>query len=132
MKQGKITKAYDRIIELYRTKGLPYDISWSLFEVKTALQPYVDHQGEQEMRMAEENSDGMNPDGSFIMNDQQQAAFFRHLNEIRNTDVHFDMKPAKIVLTDDQVIMLGITGEVIDILYGIVSFEVKREDGDPQ
>ena len=132
MKQGKITAAYNTIVEMYRTKGLPYSLSWSLFEVKTSLQPYVDHQGEQELNMAEEFSSGMNPDGTYIMDEKQQAAFMNQMNEIQKVDVHFDMEPVKIRLTNDQVLLLGITGEMIDILHGIVSFEVIQEGGGPQ
>ena len=41
MKQGKITMAYNTIMDLYRIKGLPYDMYLDLLGKKRELQIYV-------------------------------------------------------------------------------------------
>jgi len=132
MKQGKITAAYNMIKELYRIKGAPFEIYVTLFQLKRDLQMYIECQGEQEEQIAIEISGGMIADGTYPMDQAQQAEFMRKLQEIQKTEVKFDMKPVKIELTPDLAKLLGITGEVMDILYGFVDFVMKQEGGDPE
>ena len=132
MKQGKITTAYNTIMELYRIKGLPYDMYLDLLEKKRDLQIYVDCQAEQEERIAVEISGGMADDGTFPMDDRQQGEFFRRLAQIRDTEVKYEAEPIEIRGTEAFLVgTLGVTGETMDILDGFIRFvRVKEEGGD--
>ena len=132
MKQGKIMAAYDMLKKKYRIEGVPFGVSDILFRTKKKLEPYIEHESEQEMMLVERLSSGMNPDGSYQMTEEQKTEFMQELNRIQNTDVDFDLQPATIQLTDDLVIILGFCGEVMDVLDGIIHFEMKPEGGDPQ
>ena len=41
MRQGKINVAFRVLCDLYRVKGLPFDLSSMLFNQKRNLQPFV-------------------------------------------------------------------------------------------
>ena len=130
MKQGKITTAYNTIMDMYRIKGLPYDTYLDLLAKKRELQIYVDCQAEQEERIAVEISGGMAADGTFPMNKAQQGEFFRQLADIRDTEVKYDAKPIEICGTETFLVdTLGVTGEVMDILDGIITFVRIKEEG---
>ena len=124
MKQGKIVNAFKLLTKLYRIEGVPFGVSSILYNTKNRLQPYVDHQAEQEERMAEEISDGMNPDGSYKMDETQQKLFLKKLDDIQKTEVEFDHKPVRLQLTEEQAMLLGINGEKIDTLAGVMIIEV--------
>ena len=124
MKQGKIVNAFKLLTKLYKIEGVPFGVSSILYNTKNRLQPYVDHQAEQEERMAEEISDGLNPDGSYKMNEEQKERFFKELDEIQKTEVAFDLKPVRLQLTNEQVMLLGITGEKLEALDGFMIIEV--------
>ena len=132
MRQGTITAAYNKIRELYRIKGVPFQISVELLRIKRELQLFVDCQGEQEEQIAVEISGGMIADGTYPMDQAQQAEFMRRLAEIQKTEVAYDLPPAKIKVTRKLVDLLGITGEVMDVLDGFVVFELEEEGGDPE
>ena len=51
-------------------------------------------------------------------------AINKQLNEMRNTDVKYG-EPMKIMLTDALVEKLGITGELIEQMDGIICFETE-------
>lgn len=130
MKQGKITMAYNTIMDLYRIKGLPYDMYLDLLGKKRELQIYVDCQAEQEERIAVEISGGMAADGTFPMDKDQQGEFFRKLADIRDTDVKYEAEPLEIRGTEAFLVnTLGVTGEVMDILDGIITFVRIKEEG---
>ena len=124
MKQGRIVSAYKTLTALYKVKGIPFGISCVLYNVKQRLEPYVECQDEQEIAMAEEISDGMNPDGTYKMDSVQRQEFFRRLDEIMNTEVEYDHKPVRIQLNEELVQILGITGEIVEVLDGFVIIEV--------
>ena len=130
MKQGKITTAYNTIMDMYRIKGLPYDTYLDLLAKKRELQIYVDCQAEQEERIAVEISGGMAADGTFPMDKAQQGEFFRKLADIRDTDVKYEAEPLEIRGTEAFLVnTLGVTGEVMDILDGIITFVRIKEEG---
>jgi len=79
-----------------------------------------------------EISGGMIADGTYPMDQAQQAEFMRRLAEIQKTEVAYDLPPAKIKVTRKLVDLLGITGEVMDVLDGFVVFELEEEGGDPE
>ena len=130
MKQGRITAAQAAIMQLYRFKGIPFQISVDLLKMKRDLQVYVDCQAEQEEQMALEISGGMNEDGSYPMDQAQQAKFRKELAKIQEEEVNYDLEPITIRLTPDLVERMGISGEVMDILDGFVIFEMNEEDGE--
>ena len=129
MKQGRITAAYSMIMQLYRVKGVPFQISVDLLRKKRELQVFVDCQAEQEEKMAEEIAGGVNEDGSYPMDQAKQAIFRRELAKIQEEDVNYDLEPITIKLTPELVERMGICGEVMDVLDGFVIFEMK-EDGE--
>lgn len=129
MKQGRITAAFKTIMMLYRCKGIPFQISVDLLKRKRELQVYVDCQTEQEERVAAEIAGGINEDGSYPMDEEKQARFRRELAKIQEVDVNYDLEPITIKLTPKLVEVMGISGEIMDVLDGFISFEME-EDGE--
>ena len=124
MKQGKIVIAYNLLVKLYKIEGASFGVSSVLFNVKRRLEPYVEHQAEQETRLAEKYNDGANPDGSLKMEPEKQAKFFADLKKIQETEVDFDYKPAHLILDDKEFKLLGLNGEKLEILDGFMDIEV--------
>ena len=52
MKQGKIVIAFNLLMKLYRIEGVSFGTSSVLFNTKRRLQPFVEHQAEQESMLA--------------------------------------------------------------------------------
>lgn len=129
MKQGRITAAYSMIMQLYRVRGIPFQISVDLLRKKRELQVFVDCQAEQEEKMAEEIAGGINEDGSYPMDQAKQAIFRRELAKIQEVDVNYDLEPITIKLTPKLVEVMGISGEIMDVMDGFISFEME-EDGE--
>lgn len=129
MRQGSITAAYKTIMNLYRFKGIPFQISVDLLKRKRELQVYVDCQTEQEERVAAEIAGGINEDGSYPMDEEKQARFRRELAKIQEVDVNYDLPTITIKLTPKLVEVMGISGEIMDVLDGFISFEME-EDGE--
>ena len=129
MRQGSITAAYKTIMNLYRFKGIPFQISVDLLKRKRELQVYVDCQTEQEERVAAEIAGCINEDGSYPMDEEKQARFRRELAKIQEVDVNYDLEPITIKLTPKLVEVMGISGEIMDVLDGFISFEME-EDGE--
>ena len=123
MKQGHINIAHGTLSRLYRIEGLPFGLSSCLFNAKRRLDPYIEHQQEQEIAALEANGE-MNPDGSYTLTDEQKKAFNDLLLEIREADVEYDYKPVKISITAELCEKMGITGETNEALDGIVIIEV--------
>ena len=129
MRQGSITAAYKTIMNLYRFKGIPFQISVDLLKRKRELQVYVDCQTEQEERTAAEIAGGINEAGSYPMDEEKQARFRRELAKIQEVEVNYDLPPITIKLTPKLVEVMGISGEIMDVLDGFISFEME-EDGE--
>ena len=125
MKQGRINVAFGKVCELYRVKGLPFSLSANLFTLKKRLEPYVEHYSEQEYNLLTERN-ALNPDGTTRtdMPPEEVVAINKQLNEMRNTDVKYG-EPMKIMLTDALVEKLGITGELIEQMDGVICFETE-------
>ena len=121
MKQGKITQAYKTVFDLYRVKGLPFSISSRLFTLKRKLQPFVEHQQEQEYALLEEWN-AINPDDTLNVTTENVNQVNAGMKDIRDADVEWDEPPVKILLTDELTENMGITGEVIDHVDGFIEF----------
>lgn len=129
MKQGKITSAFNTLTKMYRTKGLPFGISSILFNMKRQLEPYRDHQAEQEELLAEKYSGGeMDENGGYKMDGVARTLFAKDLIAMQNTEVECDVKPVTIDLNDELCEKMGITGETIDMLEGFIEFKM-GDDG---
>lgn len=126
MKQGKITQAYKTVFDLYRVKGLPFSLSSRLFTLKRKLQPYVEHQQEQEMELLE-SWKALNPDGTLNVTSENVNQVNAGLQEIQTAEVEWNEQPVTILLTDELTEKLGITGEIIENVDGFIVF---KEEGD--
>lgn len=129
MKQGHINVAHGTLSRLYRIAGLPFGLSSCLFNLKRRLDPYIEHQQEQEIAALESNG-VMNPDGSYTLTDEQKKAFNDRIVEIRESEVEYDYKPVKISLTKELCEKMEITGETNEALDGIVVIEVDGKTAD--
>lgn len=128
MRQGKINVAFRVLCDLYRVKGLPFSLSSMLFNQKRNLQPFVEHYNEAEAEVLEK-WDAITPAGT-VRTDMpmaEVAKINKELDEIRATDVEYDVTPITIVLNDELTEKLGVTGEIIEQLDGFVNF-VEMED----
>lgn len=126
MKQGKITQAYKTVFDLYRVKGLPFGLSSRLFTLKRKLQPFVEHQQEQEMELLE-SWKALNPDGTINVTSENVNQVNAGLQEIQTAEVEWNEQPITITLNDDLTEKLGITGETIEQVEGFIEF---KEEGD--
>lgn len=124
MKQGRIVIAFNLLMKLYKIEGASFGTSSVLFNTKRRLQPYVEHQAEQESLLAEKYSDGQNADGTLKMEQDQQAQFFADLKKIQETEVDFEYKPVRLVLDDHEFKLLGLNGEKMEALEGFMDIEV--------
>lgn len=124
MKQGRIVIAFNLLMKMYKIEGASFGTSSVLFNTKRRLQPYVEHQAEQESLLAEKYSDGQNADGTLKMEQDQQAQFFADLKKIQETEVNFEYKPARLVLDDHEFKLLGLNGEKMEVLEGFMDIEV--------
>lgn len=126
MKQGKINVAFSKVCEMYRIKGLPFTLSRDLFVLKGKLQPYVEHYSEQEYNLLSDRN-ALNPDGS-TRNDMPQnevIAINKELNDMRQSEVEWKNKPLTIRLNAELTDKLGVTGELMEQLDGIILFEME-------
>ena len=126
MKQGKITQAYKTVFDLYRVKGLPFSLSSRLFTLKRKLQPFVEHQQEQEMELLE-SWKALNPDGTMNITTENVNQVNDGLKSIQDAEVEWNEQPITIALNDDLTEKLGITGEIIEQVDGFIVF---KEEGD--
>lgn len=126
MMQGKITQAYKTVCNLYKAKGLPFSLSSRLFQLKRRLQPYVEHQKEQEIALLE-SWDAINPDGTLRITTENVNQVNAGMNEIASAEVEWNEQPVVICLTDELTEKLGITGEIIEDMEGFIVF---KEEGD--
>ena len=112
MKQARITIAYNTLIQLYRTSGIPFPVSCQLFMKKKELQPFYDLQAEKQNAILEAHGD----------TGEMTPGIRKEFAEIIAADVDYDGKPIDICVNDDLAAKLGITGEIIDKLDGFVNF----------
>ena len=126
MKQGRIVVAWTEIGILYKTKGVPFGISSQLFTLKRKLQPFVEHQQEQEIAALEEIG-AVNTDMTVNVTDENCKQINDIMREIRETEVEYNEEPTTIKLTDAICEKLGVSGETIDKLDGFVVFEMEGE-----
>lgn len=123
MKQGKINVAFRVLCDLYRIKGLPFGLSSMLFNMKRRLQPFVEHYNDAEAEVLEKWN-AMTPAGT-VRTDMpmaEVAQINKELDDIRTTNVEYDVNPITVVLNADLTEKLGITGEIIEQLDGFVNF----------
>ena len=128
MTQGKINVAFSIVCNLYRIKGLQYTLSRDLFLLKKKLEPFVEHYTEQEHNLLVDR-DALNPDGT-IRQDMPQDDVIdinMELFDMRATRVEWEEEPLKIRLTDELADKLGVTGELMEQLDGIITFEGGEE-----
>ena len=128
MTQGKINVAFSKICELYRIKGLPFSLSSRLFNMKKRLEPFVEHYTEQEHNLLADRN-ALNPDGTIRQDVPQDEviAINMELFNMRATEVEWKGEPLTIQLTDELADKLGVTGELMEQLDGIVTFEGVEE-----
>lgn len=124
MKQGRIVIAFNLLMKLYRIEGASFGTSSVLFNTKRRLQPFVEHQAEQESLLAEKYGDGQNDDGSLKMTQENQALFFADLKKIQETEVDYDYNPVRLILDDHEFKLLGLNGEKMEALEGFMDIEV--------
>lgn len=127
MKQGKITLAYKTVFDLYRVKGLPFGLSSRLFTLKRKLQPYVEHQQEQEMELLE-SWKALNPDGTMNITTENVNQVNAGMSEIQTAEVEWNEPPVKITLNADLTEKLDITGEIIEQVEGFIEFMEEGEE----
>ena len=128
MTQGKINVAFSKLCELYRIKGLPFSLSSRLFNMKKRLEPFVEHYTEQEHNLLADRN-ALNADGT-IRQDMPQdevIAINMELFDMRATEVEWNGEPLTIQLTDELADKLGVTGELMEQLDGIVTVEGVEE-----
>ena len=128
MTQGKINVAFNIVCNLYRIKGLQYTLSRDLFMLKKRLEPFVEHYTEQEHNLLADRN-ALNPDGT-IRQDMPQdevIAINMKLFDMRATEVEWKEEPLMIRLTNELADKLGVTGELMEQLDGIVTFEGVEE-----
>lgn len=124
MKQGRITIAFKAVCDLYVVKGLPFWLSSNLFTMKRRLQPYVEHQQEQEHEILEA-CDGLNQmTGEPVVTRENETFIASKFRDIRETEVEYDHPVMEIKLTDELVEKMGICGQTIDELDGFILFKV--------
>lgn len=117
MRQGKLTAAYKTLMGLYRTPGLPFRISQALYLAKHKLQPYYEAQAEKQRVILE--ASGQTPEGGqYKMTPDIRKAYA----EILDTEIEWTDAPVEIRITDDDAKAMGITGEILDILDGLIIF----------
>lgn len=128
MTQGKINVAFSKICELYRIKGLPFSLSSRLFNMKKRLEPFVEHYTEQEHNLLADRN-ALNADGTIRQDVPQDEviAINMELFDMRATEVEWKGEPLTIQLTDELADKLGVTGELMEQLDGIVTFEGVEE-----
>ena len=119
MTQLKVLNAYHLILQMYRTKGLPFAVCKALFTAKNMLQPHVDCQIEQENIIVEELGGSINNDGVINVPDDKKAELVKRMKDIRTTEVEIKT-PIKLNLNEEQINKLDITGETLEILDGII------------
>lgn len=122
MKQAKIAIAHATIEQMYKTKGIPFNVCQKLFRIKKKLEPFVECQNEKELAVIEENSNGVDDKGNFIMTNEQKLTVLKLFKAIRETDVEYEEKPEIIDITDELAEKLGITGETLNNLDGFIDF----------
>lgn len=128
MTQGKINVAFNIVCNLYRIKGLQYTLSRDLFMLKKRLEPFVEHYTEQEHNLLADRN-ALNADGT-IRQDMPQdevIAINMELFDMRATEVEWKEEPLMIRLTNELADKLGVTGELMEQLDGIVTFEGVEE-----
>lgn len=125
--QRQLTIAYKALVNLYGKTGIPVRISRELFLLKRDLEPHVLWQQEQERKAQQENSDGLDELGNFIMNREQAERTRERFMEIQKTEVKWRRPPVVFPISDQQAAELGITGRVMDDLYGFVNFTEVEE-----
>lgn len=126
MKQGKITQAYKTVFDLYRVKGLPFSLSSRLFTLKRKLQPFVEHQQEQEYALLEEWN-AINPDDTLCITTENVNQVNAGMKKISESEVEWNEPPITITLDADLTEKLGITGAIIEQVEGFIDF---KEVGD--
>ena len=128
MKQGKINVAFGKVCDMYRIKDLPFTLSRQLFMLKKMLEPFVEHYYEQEYDFLTER-DALNPDGTTRtdMPPEEVADINKRLRDMRQSEIDWKEEPVKILLDADLTKKLGVTGELMDQLDGIICFEGVEE-----
>ena len=114
MKQARITIAYNTLIKLYRTPGIPFPVSCQLFMMKKNLQPFYDLQAEKQEAIIEAHGQGDSG--------ELTAEIRKEFAEIVTAEVDYDKPPVDIHVNDALAEKLGITGETIDQLDGFINF----------
>ena len=116
MKQEKITIAYKMLEKINRVPGLPFSVCSKLFMAKKSLAPYIEAQAEKENVLFE--NAGVDDNGKMMITKELKDAFA----EILKTEVDFTMEPVVIKLTQENADKIGMTGEIMEKLEGIVQF----------
>lgn len=120
MKQANITMAYQRLGEIGRVVGLPFDTCKKLFMLRLKMKPHIDCQLERRQVLFE--AAGIAEDGTV----EVTPALKKSLYEIQTAEVEWKEKPVKVQITPELAEKIGITAETLEILNGFVDFvEVK-------
>ena len=118
MKQIMISKAYKAIVQMYRNKGVPFGICNQLFMLKKKLEPYYELQGEKESEILKENG----WENEMIGRVPYTPEILKAFKEIHEAEVEYDGEPVEIRITEAIAEKLGITGEIIDMVDGFITF----------
>lgn len=120
MKQANITMAYQRLGEIGRIVGLPFDVCKKLFMLRLKMKPHIDCQLERRQVLFE--ASGIGEDGTVEMTPELKKG----LIEIQTAEVEWTEEPVKIEVTPELAEKLNITAEKMEYLDGFVDFvEVK-------
>ena len=117
MKQKRINIAYKTLLKLYKTEGIPFTVSCTLFMLKKKLQPYYDLEAEKEDEILKREG-AIDDSGVINMNNAVRKAF----TEILDSEVEYDEAPVDIRINEDMAAKLGVTGELIDQMDGFINF----------
>ena len=124
MKQRVIVRAYKALIKLGQ-QDLPVRLAFELFKVKSALQPHLDFQIDEENKASAGAT--VNPDGSITFGSTEAADAFRErLRELGDIDVDLKIRPAQIPLSTPG---LTLSMDDIEALNCFVQFTTNQKGG---
>lgn len=118
MKQNRISKAYKAIVQMYKRTGVPFGICNQLFMLKKKLEPYYELQGEKESEILKAHG----WENEMIGRVPYTPEILKEFKEIQEAEVEYEGEPVEIRITEAIAEKLGITGEIIDMVDGFITF----------
>lgn len=116
--QSEAVRAYITIVGM--SKKVAGKAAFSLFRLKTALQPVVDFQTEQEQNLIEKYAGEVNDKGQVMIKDpEQREKFLAEHTELLNLPCEPEILPVTVTIDSAP----EITMQEIEALDGFVNFE---------